>query len=44
MKLYELKYVFPTSKNRSRHLRVWAANEEEALLMQKYLLDEGFEG
>ena len=44
LKLYELKYVFPPNKKGERHLRVLAANEEEALLMRSYLLYEGFEG
>jgi len=44
LKLYELKYIFPPNKKGQRHLRVLAANEEEALLMRSYLLYEGFEG
>ena len=51
MKSFELKFVLPPKKCRycghsvrSQHLVVLAANEEEAMLMRKYLKEEGFEG
>jgi len=54
LKAFELKYVLPLSHRkrcktcgciiRNRHLRVLASDEKEALLMRKYLLEEGFEG
>ena len=53
LKLYELKFVFPpkycptcgleTNRDK-RHLKVLAANEEDAILMRSFLMNEGFEG
>jgi len=42
LKAYELKYVFPR-RMKQRHLVVLASNEKDALLMRRYLIDEGFE-
>ena len=50
LKVFELKYVFPPEycptcgqNVAERHLQVLATNEEEALMMRRYLLCEGFE-
>jgi hypothetical protein len=50
LKVFELKYVFPPKycptcgqNVAERHLQVLATNEEEALMMRRYLLCEGFE-
>ena len=42
LKAYELKYVLPPTM-KQRHLVVLASNEEEALLMRRYIIDEGIE-
>lgn len=45
LKVFELKNILPPQRHgKSRHLRVLAVNEEEALLMRMYLKYEGFEG
>lgn len=45
VKLYELKNILPPQRHgKSRHLKVVAATQKEALLMRKYLEEEGFEG
>lgn len=40
LKRYILKNVLPPPE---KNLMIIAANEDEALLMRQYLLDEGFE-
>lgn len=43
--LYEMRNILPPQRHgKSRHLRVLAATKKEALLMRKYLEEEGFEG
>lgn len=49
LRVFELKNVLPIKhcptcgRKFSRHLRVLACDEKEALLMRRYLLNEGFE-
>ena len=53
LQLFELKFVFKpkycdtcgqeTNRN-ERHLKVLAAHEEDAILMRRFLMNEGFEG
>ena len=43
-KLKEYHLKFPRHMKLPKNIVVLASNEEDALLMRRYLIDEGFEG